>query len=83
VVVPHWLDAAIVVVKTYMNLTIEKELKCTILVCMICYLRAIIRNSYAMKTDYSFMRVGDWAEEIKEILKRKRVLARKHRKWSE
>jgi hypothetical protein len=37
-----------------MNLAIEKELKCTIPVCMICY-QSIIRNSYAMGAHNNFM----------------------------
>jgi hypothetical protein len=57
-----------------MNLAIEKELKCTIPVCMICYLRAISETHMPWRRIIASC-MGDWAEEIKEMLKRKRVLA--------
>jgi hypothetical protein len=57
-----------------MNLAIEKELKCTISVCMICYLRAISETHMPWRRIIASC-MGDWAEEIKEMLKKKRVLA--------
>ncbi len=57
-----------------MNLAIEKDLKCTIPVCMICYLRAISETRMPWRRIIASC-MGDWAEEIKEMLKRKRVLA--------
>jgi hypothetical protein len=57
-----------------MNLAIEKELKCTIPVCMICYLRAISDTHMPWGRIITSC-MGDWADEIKEMLKRKRILA--------
>ena len=57
-----------------MNLAIEKELRCTIPVCMICYLKAISGTHISWSRIISSC-MDDWTEEIKEMLKRKRILA--------
>jgi hypothetical protein len=57
-----------------MNLAIEKELKSTIPVCMVCYLRAISETHMPWRLIIASC-IGDWAEEIKEMLKTKQVLA--------
>ena len=57
-----------------MNLAIEKELRCTIPVCIICYLKAISATHISWSRLISSC-MDDWAEEIKEMLKRKRILA--------
>jgi len=43
-----------------MNLAIEKELKCTIPVCMICYFRAVseIRIPWATHNSFKYKRLG-------------------------
>lgn len=57
-----------------MNLAIEKELRCTIPICMICYLKAISETHISWSRIISSC-MDDWTEEIKEMLKRKRILA--------
>lgn len=57
-----------------MNLAIEKELKCTIPVCMICYLRAVSEIHIPWRLIIASC-ISDWAEEIKEMSKTKQVLA--------
>jgi hypothetical protein len=52
-----------------MNLAIEKELRCTIPVCMICYLKAISETHISWSCIISSC-MDDWAEEIKEMLKK-------------
>jgi hypothetical protein len=68
-----------------MNLAMEKELRCTIPVCMVCYLRAISETHMPWRLIIASC-IADWTEEIKEMLKTKQVLAmeienmeRKHR----
>ena len=57
-----------------MNLAIEKELKCTIPVCMICYFRAVSEIRIPWRHIIASS-ISDWAEEINEMSKTKQVLA--------
>ena len=57
-----------------MNLAIEKELRCAISVCMICYLSPISEIDRAWRRMVSSCK-DDGAEEVKEILRRKGILA--------